>query len=179
MKLLRLFVTLWVCSMPIVGLFAQSAEKWTFRVDPALGGDVLIKSISYESVGDEVYKIFEIESFKDGAYYMDGWLTAPLLKGGYPELNVAVNGIRSDFSFKPQIADWQSLALTDAKKTAAIVKLTKGIHSISVIGKGPLIPYVSKGEQIIIINATNLKKDSLYIVQITIGDKTISKKVTI
>ena len=92
---------------------------------------------------------------------MDGWLKVPVMEiglsemsdaendknsatstepvYGLPKLKVAVNGVMSDFSFKPQVTDWHSLALTDAKMAAAKVRLKKGINYISVIWEGPFI----------------------------------------
>jgi len=122
--------------------FAQEREKQYFENNPELGGDVVIKSSSFKAEKDEISKIFEIENLGEGAYYMDAWIMAPLTKEGYPEYKVAVNGALSEFTFKPQINDWQSLALTDAKKSATTVNLKKGINTISVIGKGPEVPNV-------------------------------------
>jgi len=137
-----LFIFLWACIMTIRGVVAQEATKWSFRVDPELGGDVIIKSADYEVLGDEILKIFEVESLKDGEYYVDGWLTTPIVGDNFSELEIAINGLKSEFSFKPQVGGWQSSALTDNELNLAKIKLLKGINSISVIGKGPLIPNV-------------------------------------
>jgi hypothetical protein len=67
---------------------------------------------------------------------------APFTKEGYPEYKVVVNDVLTDFSFKPQVDGWHSLALTNAKKSAATVKLRKGKNTVSVIGKGPEVPSV-------------------------------------
>ena len=53
------------------------------------------------------------------------------------------------------------------------------IHKNSVTLRINVNYYVLKGKQIITINTTNLKKNSVYIMQFTIGDKIISKKVNI
>jgi hypothetical protein len=58
-------------------VFAQNNEKRYFENNPALGGDVIIKSASVRVVSDEIFKTFEIESVEDGAYYLDAWMTAP------------------------------------------------------------------------------------------------------
>ena len=58
------------------------------------------------------------------------------------EYKIVINGIVSDFSFRPEIAGWQSLALTDAEKTAAKVKLKKGTNKVAVTGKLPMAPNV-------------------------------------
>jgi len=107
------------------GMFAQGAERWYFQVDPALGGDVLIESISCKSDGDEISKIFEIECFEGGDYYVDGWVLIPLTGKGFQELKVSVNGVLSDFSFKSQTNDWQSLALTNEKGIVATIGLKR------------------------------------------------------
>jgi len=142
MKRLHLLVTFWACCTFISVVFAQVAKESLFWVEPEMGGDVSIKSITCEVVGDEIFKIFEIECFEDGEYYMDGWILVALTEKGYPELNVAVNGVRSKYTFKPQINNWQGLTLTDAKGVVATVELKKGTNRVSVIGKGSLIPAV-------------------------------------
>ena len=121
---------------------AQGVEKRYFENNPDLGGDVAIKSSSAKVENNKVFKTFEIESLEDGVYYVDAWMMAPLTKEGYPEYAVAVNGVLTGFTFKPQTDGWQGLALTDAKKSVAAVKIKKGINEISVIGKGPEIPHV-------------------------------------
>jgi len=139
MKKFYLFVlSLFVCSSVI----PQEAEKTYFENNPKLGGDVVLKSSSYKVVGEDIYKTFEIESLQDGMYYVDAWIAVPVIDGRYPEFKVAVNGIISESTFKPQDANWQAISLTNAKKSAATVKLRKGINSVSVIGKGPEIPNV-------------------------------------
>ena len=142
MKRLHLFVTLWACCTFISVVFSQVAKESLLWVDPEMGGDVHIKSITCEVVGDEIFKIFEIDCFEEGEYYMDGWILVHLTEKGYPELNVSVNGVRSKYTFKPQINNWQGLALTDAKGVVATVELKKGTNRISIIGKGSLIPAV-------------------------------------
>ena len=64
---------------------------------------------------------------------MDAWMLAPLTKDGYPEYKVEINGILSESSFKPQKDNWQSLALTDIKKSASTIKLRKEENIVSVI----------------------------------------------
>jgi hypothetical protein len=123
-------------------VFAQSVEKAYFENNPALGGDVIIQSASVKIVGEEIFKTFEIESFEEGRFYMNAWILVPLTEDGYPEYKVAINGLLTEYSFKPQTDNWQSLALTDAEKSAATVKLRKGKNSISVIGKKPGVPTV-------------------------------------
>ncbi|MCL1932573.1 MAG: hypothetical protein FWF53_01990 [Candidatus Azobacteroides sp.] len=104
--------------------FAQDmTEKRFFEDNPKLGGDVVIKSSSVKVENDEIHKIFEIESLGEGAYYMDAWIAAPFTKDGYPEYQVAVNGVLTGFTFKPQTDGWHSLALTDAKKSNAAIAL--------------------------------------------------------
>ena len=137
----NLVITILVFFACLSGL-AQDMEKRFFENNPEMGGDVVIKSSSVKIEKNEISKTFEIESPEEGAYYLDAWIMAPFTKEGYPEYKVAVNGILSEFTFKPQINDWQSLALTDAKKSAAAVRLKKGVNSIAVIGKGPEIPNV-------------------------------------
>ena len=82
-------------------VLAQDLQKTYFENNPKLGGDVTIKSASYKVVGEEIFKIFEIESLKEGVYYMDAWILAPSMKGGFPEYKVEINGVLSEFSFKP------------------------------------------------------------------------------
>jgi len=139
MKNLVIFVvSFFVC----FSCFAQNVEKRYFENNPTLGGDVVIKSASVKVENGEINKTFEIESLEDGTYYLDAWIMAPITKEGYPEYKLTINGVRSKFTLKPQIGGWQSLALTDAKKTLATVQLIKGINKISVIGKAPEIPNV-------------------------------------
>jgi len=139
MKNLFLFILSFLVSL--TG-FAQDVGKQYFEDDSALGGDAVIKSASVDVAHDEISKTFEIEILEDGAYYLDAWMVAPLTKEGYSEYKIAVNNVLSGFTFKPQTDGWQSLALTDAKKSAATVNLVKGTNMISVIGKGPEIPNV-------------------------------------
>lgn len=122
--------------------FAQDVEKRYFENDPTLGGDAVIKSSRVKVENDEISKTFEVEILEDGAYYLDAWIMAPLTKEGYPEYKIAINDILSEFTFKPQINDWQGLALTDVKKSPATVNLKRGKNMISVIGKKPEIPNV-------------------------------------
>lgn len=122
--------------------FSHDIEKAFFENNPKLGGDVTIKSTSIKVVGKEIFKTFEIESLDDGLYYMDAWILVPSLNKVYPEYKIEINGLLSDYSFKPKSDNWQSLALTDAKNSAATVKIRKGINSISIIGERPLVPEV-------------------------------------
>lgn len=122
--------------------FAQDIEKRYFENNPELGGDVIIKSSSFNEEKGEISKTFEIESSQDGAYYLDAWILAPIENGNYPEYTVAVNGIRSKLSLKPQTDGWHSLALTDARKSAATINLRKGINTVAIIGKSPQVPSV-------------------------------------
>ena len=139
---MRAFYLLALSLFVISTVLAQDMEKTYFENNPTLGGDVVIKSASAKVVGGDIYKTFEIESLEDGTYYLDAWIMAPAAKEGYPDFKVAINGVLSESTFKPQTANWQSLALTDAKKSAATVRLKKGENSISVIGNGPEIPTV-------------------------------------
>jgi hypothetical protein len=138
MKQFIIILGMIVCST----VMAQNRENMYYGNDPDIGGDVVIKSESVRVVGDNIYKTFEIESFEDGAYYLDAWIMAFETEKGCSEYKVAVNGVSSESTFKPPISGWQALALTDTKKSAATVRLRKGINSISVIGKGPIIPNV-------------------------------------
>ena len=124
--------------------FAQNIEKRYFENDLVRGGDALIKSSNVKVENDEIYKTFELEISETSAYYLDAWIMAPLISvsGGYPEYKVSVNGVLSEFTFKPQTDGWHSLTLTDAKKSVTTVNLKKGINEISVIGQGPEIPNV-------------------------------------
>ena len=138
MKTFCLILSLFVCS----SVLAQDMEKTYFERNPALGGDVVIKSADVKVVGEEIWKTFEIESLEEGTYYLDTWIMAPVTKEGYPEFKIAINGLVSESTFKPQTANWQSISLTDKKKSVATVKLRKGQNRVSVIGKGPEIPNV-------------------------------------
>ena len=131
MKSLVVFVSVFfVC----LSGFAQIIEKRYFEENPELGGDVLIKSSSFNVENDEIHKTFEVESFDDGAYYLDAWIIAPFTDEGYSEYKVAVNGILSGFTLKPRTDGWHSLAMTDVKKSAATINLKRGINSISIYG---------------------------------------------
>jgi len=129
------FFVYWSC-------FAQDIEKSYFENHSALGGDAVIKSASFKAEKDGIYKTFEVESLGEGAYYLDAWIMAPIINGSYAEYKVVVNGILTEFTFKPQTDGWHSLALTDARKSAVAVKLKQGINTVSVIGKGPEVPNV-------------------------------------
>lgn len=138
----RNFIFAVVCFFSSLVL-AQNLEKAFFENNPTLGGDVTIKSASLKVVGEEIYKTFEIESMEAEVYYLDAWMLAPLIKEVYPEYKVEINGTLLESTFKPQKESWQSLALTDVKKSAATVKLKKGKNSVSVIGKsGEVAPMV-------------------------------------
>ena len=140
MKYIFAFISGFFICLPV---FSQEMmEKQYYENSPPLGGDVVIKSSSFKVENDLILKTFEIESLESGAYYMDAWLVAPEKKEGFPEYQVAVNGVLTEFTLKPQTHDWQSLPLTDAKKFVAAVNLKKGINTVSVIGKGPEVPNV-------------------------------------
>jgi hypothetical protein len=100
------------------------------------------KSMNFELVGDEVYKKFDIECPEAGAYYMCAWIMPPITNDGFREYKIEINGILSDYSFKPQTWDWQSLALTNVEKTITSVELKEGNNSISVIGQLREVPMV-------------------------------------
>jgi hypothetical protein len=136
---MRTIFTIIVSLFVFSSVFAQNNEKRYFENNPALGGDVVIKSASIRVVSDEIFKTFEIESVEDGAYYLDAWIMAP---DDYPEYKVEINGVLSTSTLKPSIESWQSVALTDARKSAATVRLKKGKNNISIIGKSPEIPNV-------------------------------------
>jgi hypothetical protein len=121
---------------------AQEFEKRYFENNPTLGGDVVIKSASVKVLDDEISKIFEIESPSDGEYYLDAWIMVPSAKESYPEYKIAVNGVVSTSSLKPQSDNWQSVALTNLKKVPSTLRLKSGKNSIAVIGKGNEIPDV-------------------------------------
>jgi len=87
LKKFYLFVlSLFVCSSVI----PQEAEKTYFENNPKLGGDVVLKTLSFKVVGEDIFKTFEIESLEDGAYYVDAWIMVPLIDGRCPEFKVAV-----------------------------------------------------------------------------------------
>jgi hypothetical protein len=139
---MRTFYLLFIGLFVFSSVFAQGSEKRYFENNPTLGGDVVIKSANVQVVGNEISKIFEIECLESGVYYLDAWIMVPLTQEGYPEYKIAVNDALSASTFKPQTDNWQSVALTDIKKSAATVRLKQGKNSISVIGKGPEIPNV-------------------------------------
>ena len=122
--------------------FAQSIEKKNLVVNPELGGDVKIKSSSIEIVGDEIIKTFELESFENGFYYLDAWINIPKIGERFVDYKISINRELSDFSFKPEISNWQSLALTNSNKVAAKIRLNKGINTVSFIGNLPMAPNV-------------------------------------
>jgi hypothetical protein len=99
-------------------VFAQNVEKAYFENNPALGGDVIIQSASVKVVGGEIVKTFEIESFEEGNFYMDAWILVPLTEDGYPEYKVAINGLLTEYSFKPQTDNW-IVHITIGSKTGA------------------------------------------------------------
>ena len=144
MKTLLIILSLCVSS----AVFSQNPDKVLNKTffdndNPDVGGDVIIKTRSYWVVGEEIHTIFEIESPEDNVYYMDAWILVPLDGEGHPVIyKVAVNDLLSEYTLKPPTGSWQSLALTDAKGSAATVKLGKGDNSISIIGKGPAVPMV-------------------------------------
>jgi len=140
MKYLFTFISSFLVCLSVFS--QQMMEKRYYENSPPLGGDVVIKSSSVKVEKDDISKTFEIECSNEGAYYMDAWIMAPFTKEGYLEFKVAVNGVLSEFSFKPQTDGWHSLALTDAKKSAVAVNLKKGINTISVMEKGPEVPSV-------------------------------------
>jgi len=65
--------------------FTQTVEKRYFENHPTLGGDVTIKSSSFNAENGEISKTFEIESPESGAYYLDAWIMAPIINGSYAE----------------------------------------------------------------------------------------------
>jgi hypothetical protein len=136
--------TIFILSLFVyTSVFSQDLiEKRHFENHPELGGDVLIKSSSVKVEKDEIFKTFEIESSEEGAYYMDAWIVAPFTKEGYPEYKVAINDVLSEFTFKPQRDGWQSLPLTNVKKSVVAVNLKKGKNNISIIGKKPEVPSI-------------------------------------
>ena len=137
---LKMYFLLCVCFSSLA--LAQEKRTNFSEGERVLGGDVALKS-SYEKVfGSEIQKVFEIECMEDGLYYLDAWILPPLTEEGFPEYKVEINGVLSESSFKPQVSDWQSLALTDANKSAATVKLRKGVNRVSVIGKNVGVPLV-------------------------------------
>jgi len=123
-------------------VFAQNFERPFLDNDPERVGDVKIISTNMEVVGDEIYKSFEVECLQDGSYFLDAWICIPVIKGKYAEYKIAVNGNLQESTLKPQEASWQSLALTDTKRSAATLKLKKGINKVSVIGDAPMVPAV-------------------------------------
>ena len=132
-----MFVIIGLCLCSFA--FSQSLKKAYFENNPHLGGDVTITSSKLDVMDEEIYITFEIESPVEDVFYMDAWILIP---GNLPEYKVAINGLLSEHSFKPQTDSWQSLALTDAKKSAAVVKLKKGKNSVSIIEKKPMAPMV-------------------------------------
>lgn len=124
-------------------VFAQNTVKQYYESDSKLGGDVVIKSAEIKfGSDDEIQKVFEIESPASGSYYLDAWLSAPLTSNGYPEYKIAVNNVISTATLKPQISNWQNVALTNSGKSATTIKLKKGINYVSVIGEKFEVPNV-------------------------------------
>ena len=111
-KIVCVFLSLLFC----LPFFAQEMENSFYENGTDVGGDALIKSSFVEVKGGKIFKTFKIETSVAGDYYLDAWMVAPVTAKGYPEYEVEVNGITTGYSFKPQTSDWQSLALTDAKK---------------------------------------------------------------
>ena len=95
-----------------------------------------------EVVDNVIYRNFSVKSMKDGSYYLDAWIMVGVTDGRFPEYKVLVNGVLSESTFKPQTTNWHSLALTDTKRLPATVKLSKGINTVSVVGKVPEVPMV-------------------------------------
>jgi len=138
MKKIFILFGLFVCSFS----FSQNAERAFTDEMATLGGDVKLIKESVEVAGEKIHKIFEVESMQDGQYFLDTWINIPTVKEKYVEYQIAVNGVLLESTFKPQRGSWQGLALTDAKRSAAMVKLRKGLNKIAVIGDAPLVPTV-------------------------------------
>jgi len=78
---MKTFVILSLSFFACLSCFAQDVEKSYFENHPELGGDAVIKSASFKAEKDGIYKTFEVESLGDGAYYLDAWITAPIING--------------------------------------------------------------------------------------------------
>jgi len=124
MKNLLFLWTLLLCS----SVFAQNINKEYIQINPELGGDVKIKSACIEVIGEKIQKTFELESSEDGFYYLDAWINIPMIGERFVEYKISINGVVSDFSFKPETLGWQSLALKNAER---IIQISIGEKTIS------------------------------------------------
>ena len=80
------------------------------------------------------YFTLEIDSMKEGAYYIDVSIEIDdyATYDVFPEYKVAINGILSDFSFKLFKGGWQSVTLTNEERDTITVQLKEGKNSISL-----------------------------------------------
>ena len=55
MKRIKFLLILWACSSLTSVMLAQVTKESLLYVEPEKGGDVLIKSISHEAVGKDIF----------------------------------------------------------------------------------------------------------------------------
>lgn len=123
--------------------FAQNLQKQYYEKDSQLGGEVVIHSSEIKLTHtDEIKKTFEVESPADEIFYLDAWLSAPIIPESYPEYGVMVNNTILSATFKPHTSGWGSIPLTDRNKSAITIKLKKGLNNITIIGKKLEVPNV-------------------------------------
>ena len=133
-------LTILICTLLFSALsFSQSfVEKEFHEMLPDLGGDVIIKKIQYDIVGEKAFSSFYIDVPEPGNYYLYLWLCPTRLADGtFSVYDVLVNDTPVG-RIKPTVSDWQSISLDTGKK----ICLSEGASRISIVGEIPDIPNV-------------------------------------
>lgn len=79
----------------------------------ALNNGLSSYSPSFKRIDNIGYTTFEVKCNEPGSNYFSTWIEIPIIDGKLHEYKVEVNGVLSEYSFKPTQSGWQCLTLTD------------------------------------------------------------------
>ena len=99
---------------------------------------ITITNPKNEVVDGKSYTIFEINSDKEGDFYVNFWLIpAKYADGSYSVYDVLVNDLLAG-KIVPQRGNWQAIGLLGRGK----IQLQRGLNRIAVVGIAPEVPEV-------------------------------------
>ncbi|MCD7974025.1 MAG: hypothetical protein LUG18_15420 [Candidatus Azobacteroides sp.] len=137
--------------MVAVAGYAQETAEETFSPQRAfyeknkdIGGDVVIKDLTFDGNETYAYAVFEVDAPRSGNYYLSAWIMGgQKYNGTYLTYDILVNGEESGINAETREGNWQAM---EARKKRIggkeTIALQQGINIISFRGHAPVIPNI-------------------------------------
>ena len=120
-------------------------EKSYFQKNKSLGGDVVIKDLTYHADEKYAYAIFEVDVPEAGNYYLSAWIMGGQKgDGSYISYDILVNNKESEVKMQGKENYWQGVSADSKSKSNNVetVSLQKGKNMIAFREEGFIIPSV-------------------------------------